>query len=47
MSVFTIQSSGLYMVIDTSLFDALIIIIFTLKLSHDQDEDDEYSCRAD
>ena len=43
MSVSTIQSSGLYIVVATSLFRALLLVIFTLKLSYDLDDDDENS----
>jgi len=43
MSVSTIQSSGLYIVVATILFNALLFVIFTLKLSHDLDDDDEHS----
>jgi len=41
MSVSTIQSSGLYIVVATSLFNALLVVVFTLKLSYDLEDDDE------
>jgi len=43
MSVSTIQSSGLYIVVATSLFNALLFVILALKLSYDLDDDDEHS----